>query len=121
VNSSINGNKRNFEWPFESTNVDYCLEELRLDYFQYWRARKQAPTKKYSLLIFTVSALPYHRTVHNHSFEMKLKQTSGKSSITWTCNQIDHFQDIFDSVGKLKATKKLKITNWMGTNSQNVR
>ncbi|CAF1115126.1 unnamed protein product [Adineta steineri] len=112
---------RNYEWPFETTNIDYCLEEYRLSFFQYWRARLEPPIPKYSLLIFTISALSYRRTVHNHSFAMKLKQTSQASSILWTCNQIDNSQQIFDSLVKLKTTKTLAIIDWKGTRSQNVR
>ncbi|CAF3939479.1 unnamed protein product, partial [Rotaria sp. Silwood1] len=27
---------RNFEWPFEINNIDYCLEEQRLRYLTYY-------------------------------------------------------------------------------------
>ncbi|CAF4619939.1 unnamed protein product, partial [Rotaria sp. Silwood2] len=110
---------RNYAWPFETINIDYCLEEHRLSYFKYWRARLEPPIPKYSLLISTISTLPYRRTVHNHSFAMKLKQTSQTSSILWTCNQIDNSQQIFDSLTKLKTTKTLDISDWKGTHSQN--
>ncbi|CAF1021171.1 unnamed protein product [Adineta steineri] len=112
---------RNYEWPFGTTNIDYCLEEYRLSFLQYWRERLEPPIPKYSLFIFTISALSYRRTVHNHSFAMKLKQTSQASSILWTCNQIDNSQQIFDSLAKLKTTKTLAIIDWKGTRSQNVR
>ncbi|CAF1071153.1 unnamed protein product [Adineta steineri] len=37
---------RNYEWPFETTNIDYCLEEYRLSFLQYWRERLEPPIPK---------------------------------------------------------------------------
>jgi hypothetical protein len=106
---------RNFEWPFEASNVDYCLEELRLECIKYLFAGKKLLTKKYSLLIFTTSALPYHRKIHNHSFMTTLKQKSYTSTISWTCNQVESVQQICDSLAKLKSIKKLNMHTWTGT------
>jgi hypothetical protein len=113
---------RSFEWPFETTNIDYSLEEHRLSTMDYrWRAKVKALKKKYSLLIFTISPLPYRRIVHNHSFSTKLKQKSETSSITWTCDHLDNAQQLLHGLEKLKAAKDIKISSWSGTKSQNVR
>jgi hypothetical protein len=110
-----------FEWPFEANNIDYCLEEQRLYCLTYYRSKLLSPLKKYSLLIFTRSPLPYHRIIHNHSFSMKLKQEPSTSSIKWTCDHIKREEEIFDVLSKFKTTKKLTIDRWSGTNLQNVR
>ncbi|CAF3941139.1 unnamed protein product [Rotaria sp. Silwood1] len=110
---------RNFEWPFEANNIDYCLEEERLHCLTYYHSKLLSPPKKYSLLIFTCSPLPYHRIIHNHSFAMKLKQESSTSSIKWTCDHIKSSEEIFDVLSNFKTTKKLKIGCWSGTNLQN--
>ncbi len=112
---------RNFEWPFEAINIDYCLEEQRLHCLTYYRSKLLSLPKKYSLLIFTRSPLPYHRNIHNHSFAMKLKQEPSTSSIKWTCDHIKSSEEIFDVLSKFKTTKKLTISRWSGTNLQNVR
>ena len=109
---------RNFEWPFGATNIDYCLEEHRLSFFDYRRSKLLPPKKKYSLLIFTYSALPYHRTVHNHSFTMKLNQESTTSSIKWTCDHINNSAQLLETLSKFENTKKLEISDWGGTELQ---
>jgi hypothetical protein len=111
---------RYLEWPFEADNIDYCLEEHCLSAFDYWRSKPLPPQKKYSLLVFTRSALPYYRSVHNYSFEMKLQQKVSTSSIEWTCDHIENFEQILDTLAKYKTTKALKINTWIGTNLQNV-
>ncbi|CAF1463484.1 unnamed protein product, partial [Rotaria sordida] len=111
---------RSFEWPFETININYYLEEHCLSAYDYlWRAKVRALEKKYSLLIFTTSPLPYRRIVHNHFFSSKLKQQSQTSSITWTCDQIDNAQQLLDSLAKLKTAKEIVIPRWLGTESQN--
>ncbi|CAF3079705.1 unnamed protein product [Rotaria socialis] len=107
---------RSFEWPFENTNIDYCLDEISLPWKVYCHSQLQTPEKKYSLIIFTRSTLNYHRTVHNYSFAMNIKQTS---SIKWTCNYRDNSQQIFDSLTQFITTKELEIDDWMGTSLQN--
>ena len=111
---------QNFEWPLQANNIDFALEEESLSPVTYYRSRVLSPTKRYSLLIFTRSPLPYHRTVHNHSFVMKLKQTSSTSSIKWTCDHIRNAEEIFNGLSKFKMTKQLTIANWKGTRLQNV-
>jgi hypothetical protein len=110
----------NFGWPFDINSINYCLEEHRLSCVTYYRSKVLSLPKKYSLLIFTRSPLPYHRIVHNHSFAMKLKQTSSTSSIKWTCDHINNSEEIFDALSKFKMTKELEISNWTGTKLQNV-
>ncbi|CAF2123836.1 unnamed protein product [Rotaria magnacalcarata] len=107
---------RSFEWPFENTNIDYCLDEISLSYGVYWHSQLQTPEKKYSLIIFTRSTLNYHRTVHNYSFAMNIKQTS---SMKWTCNYLDNSQQIFDSLTQFITAKELEINDWIGTSLQN--
>jgi hypothetical protein len=111
---------RNFEWPYETINIDYCLEEHCLTFLDYKRSKPLPPKKKYSLLIFTRSALPCRRSVHNHSFTMKLKQKSSTSSIKWTCDHINNFEQIRDTLLNFKTTKELEIITWTGTELQNV-
>jgi hypothetical protein len=91
------------------------LEELCLEYIEYWWAGEERLTEKYSLLIFTTSALPYHRKIHNHSFMTTLKQKSYTPTISWTCNQVESAQQIYDSLAKFKSIKKLKMDSWSGT------
>jgi hypothetical protein len=112
--------RRNFEWPFDADNIDYCLEEHQSSYLEYRDSKPLAPVKKYSLLIFTRSALPYRRTVHNHSFTMKLKQEASTSSIKWTCDHIDNSEQLRDTLSKFQKTKKLEVTKFTGTETQNV-
>jgi hypothetical protein len=99
----------NFEWPFDDNNIDYCLEEERLSYINYYRSKLLSPPKKYSLLIFTRSSLSYHRTVHNYSFTMQLKQKSSTSSIDWSCDHINNSKEIFDNLIKFKTTKNCAL------------
>lgn len=108
---------RCLQWPFDTDNIDYCLEERRLSTFAYYRSRTLSLPKKYSLLIFTRSSLPFHRVIHNYSTTMTLKQTS---SIEWTADYLDNSQQIFDVLSKFGTIKKLKIEKWFGTKFQNV-
>lgn len=105
---------------FGNNYVDYCLEEEHLKYFLYWRAKSEAPEKKYSLLIFTRSLFSYHRHVHNHSFEMKLKQKPSTSSIHWSCDSMRKPEDLLTALAKFQSTKNLVIDNWFGTDMENV-
>jgi hypothetical protein len=106
---------RNFQYPFEDDNVDYCLDEHPQYPFYYWQCRS---TEKifYSLLIFTRSLQITYREVHNHSFS-----TLKSRSITWTCDHIDSSEQILNSLRKFKTTKQLTINSqWMGTKFQSV-
>ncbi|CAF3854305.1 unnamed protein product [Rotaria sp. Silwood1] len=84
---------RYLQWPLDVVNIDHCLEEHRLSEVAYYRSRTLSLPKKYSLLIFTRSSLPFHRIIHNYSAVMALKQTS---SIEWTCDYLDNSEQIFE-------------------------
>ncbi len=112
---------RHLQWPFDTNNIDYCLEEHRLHDLNYRRCTSLSPKKIFSLLVFTRSPLPYRRTVHNHSFTMRLQQQSPISSIKWTCDFMENFEQIRNTLSKFQTTKKLEINTWGGTVAQNVR
>ncbi|CAF3999389.1 unnamed protein product [Rotaria sp. Silwood1] len=108
---------RYLQWPLDVVNIDHCLEEHRLSEVAYYRSRTLSLPKKYSLLIFTRSSLPFHRIIHNYSAVMALKQTS---SIEWTCDYLDNSEQIFEVLSKFGTIKKLKIGTWFGTKLQNI-
>ncbi len=111
---------RYLQWPLDVVNIDHCLEEHRLSAFAYYRSRTLSLPKKYSLLIFTRSSLPFHRIIHNYSAAMTLKQTSSTSSLEWTSDYLDNSEQIFEVLSKFGTIKKLKIDTWSGTKLQNV-
>ena len=111
---------RTYDEFFAKNNVDYCLEEEHLKYFLYWRAKTEAPAKKYSLLVFTRSLFGFHRHVHNHLFEMKIRQKPSTSSVRWSCDSMRKPEDLLTALGKFKSTKNLVIDNWFGTDMENV-
>ncbi|CAF3858132.1 unnamed protein product, partial [Rotaria sordida] len=88
---------RYLQWPLDVVNIDHCLEEHRLSVVTYYRSRTLSLPKKYSLLIFTRSSLPFHRIIHNYSAAITLKQTS---SIEWTCDYLDNSEQIFEIAAK---------------------
>ena len=113
---------QNLQWPLDANNIDYCVEELRLPAVKYDRSKLRSLPKEHYLLIFTRSSLLYHRTVHNHSFSMKLKQQPSTSSIIWGCDHLNSHEELVNSLSKFTTTtRKLTITNWSGTTLENVR
>ncbi|CAF4198862.1 unnamed protein product [Rotaria sp. Silwood2] len=111
---------RYLQWPLDVVNIDHCREEHRLSVVAYYRSETLSLPKKYSLLIFTRSSLPFHRIIHNYSAAMTLKQTSSTSSIEWTCDYLDNSEQIFEVLSKFGTIKKLKIETWFGTKLQNI-
>ena len=106
---------RNFEYPFESNNIDYCLDKHRRYCYHYWK--NDSNEKMFSsLLIFTPALQLTYRKVHNHSFST-LKSTS----IEWTCDHIHNSEQIFNSLIKFHTVKNLTINSeWIGTKMQSV-
>ncbi|CAF0910062.1 unnamed protein product [Adineta steineri] len=108
------------QWSLNGVNIDHCLEEQCLCTMKYDYSQTLSIPKKYSLLIFSRSSLPFHRKIHNYSTAMKPKQTPSTSSIEWTCDSFDNSEQIFEVLSKFGTIKKLKFGTWTGTRLQNV-
>ncbi|CAF1238388.1 unnamed protein product [Adineta steineri] len=107
------------QWSLNGVNIDHCLEEQCLCTMKYDYSQTLSIPKKYSLLIFTRSSLPFHRKIHNYSTAMKLKQTPSTSSIEWTCDYFDNSEQVFEVLSKFGTIKKLTFGTWAGTKLQN--
>lgn len=107
-------NNRNYESPFELSNIDSCFEEEDLNLS--WLEREKLLRKnKYWFLIFTRSVVLTHRNVHNHSFEMKPKQKQSTSSVFWTWNSLGKSEDVLNALSKFKTTKELVLSHRSAT------